>query len=80
VKGRGWHVAGHQRHQAGRARGTDDRGQRPVQVAGAGDGGYARSAEELVRVGWAYASVIDHHPLMAYLRLDLANIAYWANR
>jgi len=24
--------------------------------------------------------VIDHHPLMAYPRLDLANIAYWANR
>jgi hypothetical protein len=42
--------------------------------------GYPQSAEELVRAGWAYASVIDHHPLMAYLRLDLANIAYWANR
>ena len=42
--------------------------------------GYPESAEELVRAGWAYASVIDHHPLMAYLRLDLANIAYWANR
>jgi len=42
--------------------------------------GYPQSAEELVRAGWAYASVIDHHPLMAYLRLDLANIAYWAGR
>jgi hypothetical protein len=42
--------------------------------------GYPQSAEELVRAGWAYASVIDHHPLMAYLRLDLANIAYWADR
>ena len=42
--------------------------------------GYPQSAEELVRAGWAYASVIDHHPLMAYLRLDLANIAYWASR
>ena len=42
--------------------------------------GYPQSAEELVRAGWAYASVIDHHPLMAYLRLDLANIAHWANR
>jgi hypothetical protein len=42
--------------------------------------GYPRSAEELSRVGWAYASVIDHRPLMAYLRLDLANIAYWAGR
>jgi hypothetical protein len=42
--------------------------------------GYPQSAEELVRVGWAYASVIDHRPLMAYLRLDLANIAYWASR
>jgi hypothetical protein len=42
--------------------------------------GYPQSAEELVCAGWAYASVIDHRPLMAYLRLDLANIAYWANR
>jgi hypothetical protein len=42
--------------------------------------GYPQSAEELVRAGWAYASVIDHHPLMAYLRLDFANIAYWAGR
>jgi hypothetical protein len=42
--------------------------------------GYPQSAEELVRAGWAYASVIDHHGLMAYLRLDLANIAYWADR
>jgi transcriptional regulator with XRE-family HTH domain len=42
--------------------------------------GYPQSAEELVRAGWAYASVIDHRPLMAYLRLDLANTAYWANR
>jgi hypothetical protein len=42
--------------------------------------GYPQPAEELVRAGWAYASVIDHRPLMAYLRLDLANIAHWASK
>ena len=42
--------------------------------------GYPQSAEELIRAGWAYASVIDHRPLMAYLRLSLANVAHWSNR
>ena len=42
--------------------------------------GYPQAAEELFRAGWAYAVVIDHRPLMAYLRLDLANVAHWANR
>jgi hypothetical protein len=42
--------------------------------------GYRQPAEELVRAGWAYASVIDHRPLMACLRLNLANIAHWSGR
>jgi hypothetical protein len=39
--------------------------------------GNRQAAEELVRAGWAYATAIDHHPLMAYLRLELASIIYW---
>lgn len=42
----------------------------------ASDLGHEQSAEELVRAGWAYALAIDHRPLMAYLRLELAAIAY----
>jgi hypothetical protein len=42
--------------------------------------GYPESAEELVRAGWAYATLIDHRPLMAWLRLDAAYIAYWSGR
>ena len=33
-----------------------------------------------IRSGWASASAIDHHPLMAHLRLQLANIVYWYNQ
>lgn len=43
----------------------------------ADDLGYPQAAEELVRAGWAYATVIDHRPLMAHLRLELAGIAFW---
>jgi transcriptional regulator with XRE-family HTH domain len=39
--------------------------------------GNRQAAEELVRAGWAYAMAIDHRPLMAYLRLELASIVYW---
>ena len=41
------------------------------------DLGYPQPAEELIRAGWAYAAAIDHRPLMAHLRLELASIAYW---
>jgi hypothetical protein len=41
------------------------------------DLGFPQSAEELTRAGWAYATVIDHKPLMAHLRLLLAGIACW---
>ncbi len=42
--------------------------------------GYPQAAEELIRSGWAYAIAIDHRPLMAHLRLQLASIAYWNDR
>jgi transcriptional regulator with XRE-family HTH domain len=44
------------------------------------DLGYPAAAEELYRAGWAYAVAIDHRPLMAKLRLDLADFAYWHGR
>ncbi|GAA4098394.1 hypothetical protein [Actinomadura miaoliensis] len=47
-------------------------------MAAAANGlGNRQAAEELVRSGWVYAQVIDHRPLMAQLRLELANIVYW---
>jgi hypothetical protein len=50
-------------------------------MAGAADDlGYPQAAEELLRAGWAYAIAIDHRPLMAKLRLDLASLAYWNGR
>jgi transcriptional regulator with XRE-family HTH domain len=50
-------------------------------MAIAADGlGYSTAAEELVRAAWAYAIAIDNHPLMAQLRLQLAQIAYWQDR
>ena len=36
--------------------------------------------EELIRSGWAYATAIDHRPLMAHLRLQLASVVFWQNR
>lgn len=42
--------------------------------------GYPQAAEELIRSGWAYATAIDHRPLMAHLRLQLASILFWENR
>jgi hypothetical protein len=42
--------------------------------------GYFQAAEELIRAGWAYATVIDHRPLMAHLRLQHASVTYWDNR
>jgi transcriptional regulator with XRE-family HTH domain len=42
--------------------------------------GCSQAAEELLRAGWAYAVAIDHRPLMAHLRLQLASIAYWQDR
>ena len=32
------------------------------------------------RSGWAYATAIDHRPLMAHLRLELADTSYWYNQ
>jgi hypothetical protein len=39
--------------------------------------GYPDAAEELIRAGWAYANAIDHRPLMAQLRQQLAYVAFW---
>jgi hypothetical protein len=44
------------------------------------DLGYPHASDELIRAGWAYAVAIDHHPLMAWLRLNLADVAYWSSR
>jgi transcriptional regulator with XRE-family HTH domain len=40
--------------------------------------GYPQAAGELTRAGWAYATGIDHCPLMARLRLCAAYAAYWS--
>jgi hypothetical protein len=40
--------------------------------------GYPQAAGELTRAGWAYATGIDHRPLMARLRLCAAYAAYWS--
>ena len=42
--------------------------------------GYPDSAEELNRAGFAYANAIDHRPLMAVLRDELAFYAYGRGR
>jgi hypothetical protein len=41
------------------------------------DLGSRQAAEELARAGWAYAVVIEHRPLQARLRSELADVAYW---
>ena len=39
--------------------------------------GYPDAAEELIRAGWAYASVIDHNTLRGMLRAEHAYVMYW---
>ena len=51
-----------------------------LMAAVADDLGYPSASEELIRAAWAYAVVIDHRPLRAKLRADLANVAYWRGR
>jgi transcriptional regulator with XRE-family HTH domain len=48
-----------------------------LMAAAATNLGYPRAAEELARAGWAYATIIDHRPLMARLRLCAAYAVYW---
>jgi transcriptional regulator with XRE-family HTH domain len=48
-----------------------------LMAAAATNLGYPQAAEELARAGWAYATIIDHRPLMARLRLSAAYAAYW---
>jgi hypothetical protein len=42
--------------------------------------GYPDAAEELIRSGWAYATAIDHQPLLAQLRQQLSYVAFWRGR
>ena len=42
--------------------------------------GYPDAAEELIRAGWAYATAIDHRPLLGHLRAQLSTIVYWRGR
>jgi hypothetical protein len=51
-----------------------------LMAAAASDLGYPQAGEELARAGSAYATAIDHRPLMAHLQLELAGIAHWDNR
>jgi hypothetical protein len=51
-----------------------------LMASAADDLGYPHASEELIRAAWAYAVAIDHQPLMAKLRLDLATVAYWRHR
>jgi hypothetical protein len=48
-----------------------------LMAAAATNLGYPDGAEELIRSGWVYATIIGHHPLMAQLRLCAAYNAYW---
>jgi hypothetical protein len=48
-----------------------------LMAAAATNLGYPQAAEELTRAGWAYATIIDHRPLMARLRLCAAYAVYW---
>src|ERR1700730_9823974 len=51
-----------------------------LMAAAATNLGYPAAARELTRAGWAYATIIDHRPLMARLRLCAAYAAYWNGR
>jgi transcriptional regulator with XRE-family HTH domain len=51
-----------------------------LMAAAASELGYPQAAEELIRSGWAYATVIDHRPLMAHLRLQHGTVLFWHDR
>jgi transcriptional regulator with XRE-family HTH domain len=51
-----------------------------LMAAAATNLGYPEAAEELIRSGSAYATIIGHRPLMARLRLGAAYAAYWDGR
>jgi hypothetical protein len=48
-----------------------------LMAVAANDLGYPSAVEELARAGEAYATMIGHRPLVARLRLELANAAFW---
>jgi tetratricopeptide (TPR) repeat protein len=51
-----------------------------LMAAAATNLGVPEAAEELIRSGWAYATIIDHRPLQGRLRLCGAYTAYWSGR
>jgi len=51
-----------------------------LMAAAATNLGYPQAAEELTRSGWAYATIIDHRPLMGRLRLCASYAAYWGGQ
>lgn len=42
--------------------------------------GYLDAAEELLRAGWTYASIIGHDPLRGMLRMELSSVMYHRGR
>src|ERR1700760_317509 len=51
-----------------------------LMAVAASDLGYAVAAEKLAQAGWAYATIIDHQPLMAQVQTELGTITYWSGR
>ena len=51
-----------------------------LMAVAASDLGYAVAAEKLAQAGWAYATIIDHQPLMPQVQTELATITYWSGR
>jgi hypothetical protein len=51
-----------------------------LMAVAASDLGYAVAAEKLAQAGWAYATILDHQPLMAQVQTELATITYWSGR
>jgi hypothetical protein len=51
-----------------------------LMAVAASDLGFAVAAEKLAQAGWAYATILDHQPLMAQVQTELATITYWSGR
>ena len=51
-----------------------------LMAVAASDLGYAVAAGKLAQAGWAYATIVDHPPLMAQVQTELATITYWSGR
>jgi hypothetical protein len=51
-----------------------------LMAVAASDLGYAVAAAKLAQAGWAYATIVNHPPLMAQVQTELASITYWSGR